>query len=76
MAKLRVSIKPYLQDFVEEMGERYGIADPTEIVNVLLLERKTGSIGVQPAPNAIAFTPEPLPSSFTDELAEFSGLLE
>lgn len=66
---LRVSIKPYLHGFINEIASEYGIDDPTEVVNVLLLERKTKGCGCQHQPTATA----PQPPSELDEFAELLG---
>lgn len=71
MAKpLRVQIKPYLHGFIDQIAAEYGIDDRTEVVNILLLERKTQARGCNYPATA---TPTPEPPS---ELEEFAGLLE
>lgn len=39
---MRISIKPYLIDYVTEMGSQLGIEDSSEIVSVILLDHKRG----------------------------------
>lgn len=48
---MRVSIRPYLQSWVDEIGIQLGSDDPTETVNHLLREYKRLISGQQPINN-------------------------
>lgn len=57
---MRVSIRPYLHDWVNEVGQQMGCEDATEVVNHLLREHKR-LIAQQPttSTSTIASNPNP-----------------
>ncbi|WP_088893172.1 hypothetical protein [Leptolyngbya ohadii] len=67
---VRVTVKPYLQDFVRQKGEEWGISDPTEIVNLLIFQSRENS----PLPKN-GNAPHKATSD-RSELEELAGLLD
>ena len=39
---MRITIKPYLTEYVSQIGSQLGIDDATEVVSILLLDHKRG----------------------------------
>ncbi len=42
---MRITVKPYLTDYVAQIGAQLGIDDFTEVVSIILLDHKRGLCG-------------------------------
>lgn len=67
---VRVTVKPYLQDYVRQKGEEWGVEDPTEIVNLLLFQHREGTPQIKPSSASSRTATE------RSELDELAGLLD
>lgn len=64
---VRVTVKPYLQPYLQQLAESWGVADPTELVNQIIFEHRKAAL---PAiPSAVP------PTQPKNELDELSDLL-
>lgn len=81
-AQMRVSVKPYLQEYVQQRADELGITDISEVVNLLILDHKRGLIpATTPAiqTQLTAMSPSfanPVIDPDLAELSEVSGLFE
>ncbi|MBD1995077.1 hypothetical protein H6G00_00340 [Leptolyngbya sp. FACHB-541] len=44
MLSNRASIRPYLMDYLEQVGSQIGSADTSEIINLIILDHKRGMV--------------------------------
>lgn len=66
---VRVTVKDYLQSYVRQKGEEWGVSDPTEVVNLLIFQHREGTPQVKASP-------EQKTSTERSELDELAGLLD
>ena len=69
---MRVSIKPYLADYITQVASQLGIDDITEVVSIILLDHKRGICHCSQArPPELSSTPVKTPNdSLADGLEE------